>query len=247
MRYSDQTRANARVDLLHVLPVSAIEQHGPHLPASTDALIVEGLVEAIDGVDEFVDGLLWLPHLYYGTSEEHQDLHPTLSLRPETLLAVLDDIFRSLAGQGVKNVAILNGHGGNVPVLQASARNSLVRWGVRTYFLRPLSILPSSHGGSIEMHAGALETSLLLHLKPDLVRVDQVPSVQQMKHARSNLLLSMTEGNAPQFAWRTKDLSTNGVIGEPSKADAEYGKELFDLMVRYLMQEIQQIRTSTQK
>lgn len=241
MRYEHQSASHRRLDLLHVLPISATEQHGPHLPAATDALIIDGLMRVL-AQEPVADELAWLPHLYYGTSEEHQGLAPTLSLKPGTLLAVLSDITESLANQGVTHLAVLNGHGGNVPVLQAAARDGLMRHGVRTYFLRPLSQLPGRHGGVVEMHAGAIETSLILHLHPELVLTNQTPSPEQMRQARTELLDAMSTGDAPQFAWRTADLSSNGVIGEPSLASAELGAKLFDDMVAYMRQELRRIR-----
>ena len=157
-----------------VLPLGAIEQHGPHLPYSTDLIIADCAGAAVvDAVGDELD--LWLlPSLAYTKSNEHAWNAGTVWLSATTMLAVLDDIGRSLAMTGVRKLALLNGHGGNTALLNVACRELRLKYGFQTFLLHPF--VPPDHGGvsaagELEMgiHAGVDETSMILHLRPELV------------------------------------------------------------------------------
>lgn len=214
---------------LHVWPIGATEQHGPHLPNGTDVYILDGLKERV--VDELGADLstVWLPPLVFGNSTEHLGYPGTLSLSPETLMAVVDDVCSSLRASGVTGLALLNGHGGNVGVLTTMVREVRHRHGISTCLIRPMSRLgPARHGG-IDMHAGELETSVMLALRPDLVHLDDLPTPAAdadppSGYAGSDLL--------PSLGWVTSDLTCDGVIGDATMASAEEGEELLRRMVK---------------
>src|SRR5215213_2538299 len=151
-----------------VQPVGAIEQHGPHLPLVTDLLIAQSAAEAV--VEERGDELdLWLlPPLAYTKSNEHAWAPGSIWLNPATLLSVLDDLGRSLAGLGTDKLVLLNGHGGNSSLLNVACRELRLHHGLQTFLAHP-SVPPDQGGASTNdelgmgIHAGLHETSLVLH------------------------------------------------------------------------------------
>jgi creatinine amidohydrolase len=216
-----------------VQPIGAVEQHGPHLPLATDALIAEAIVDAV--VADRADLDLWvLPTLSYGTSTEHVWAPGTFTLTTSTLLAVLDDVARSAAALGVQRLAIVNGHGGNTHLLQVAIRDLRVRHGLLTFLLHPN--VPPDHGGppgdpreeDLGVHGGLGETSMMAYLHPDLVHLDRaerhVPSwLHRYEH--------VSFAGDVDFGWTSQDFGPSGVIGDPTSADAARGKDLFEASV----------------
>lgn len=218
-----------------VLPFGAIEQHGPHLPLATDLLVVEAFAEAV--VAEFGEQLdLWLlPALPYTNSGEHLWSPGTVAHTPETLLAITREIGTSLARLRARRIVLLNGHGGNTSLLDVVCRELRIAHGFLTFLLHPT--LPPDHGGTghpaehgLGIHGGLGETSVLMHVRPDLVRTDRLTS---------NVPLWLAErphvgfGGVP-FGWVSDDFGPTGVIGDATLADADHGKHLFEAGVAHL-------------
>lgn len=209
-----------------LLPVSAVEQHGPHLPLATDAIIAEGLVrETIQRVRE---GLLVLPPMAIGHSLEHVSFAGTLSVAAEPLLATWLEIGRSVARTGLRKLIILNTHGGNIPIVQLAAlrlRQELGMLVVRANYFSFGS--PPGLFGDEELrygiHGGEMETSLLLHLRPELVRQEALADFRALTHdmAARNELLGPEKPVG--FGWMSEDLSEHGVCGNAARADAKRG------------------------
>ena len=167
-----------------ILPIGSIEQHGPHLPLATDLIIAEEIAKK---VSEQVDAYL-LPPLPYSCSKEHLGVPGTISLRPKTLLVLLVDIVQSLEQSGVKYLGIVYWHGGNVQVFKKyeattkSIRKHVLeqsgiekREKLEVDFLNPWKLLKKQFielFGKKDLHAGAIETSLLLYIRPELVRLN---------------------------------------------------------------------------
>jgi creatinine amidohydrolase len=220
-------------DSVVIQPIAAVEQHGPHLPLSTDLLIAQSVVDAV--VAERGDELdLWvLPALAYGKSNEHAWCPGTIWLGPATLLAVLDDVGRSVAMLPTKKLAFVNGHGGNSSLLQVALRELRLAHGLQTFLLHP-SIPPDQGGPSTEdelgmgIHGGLGETSLVLHLRPDLVAMDQAA-----RHVPEHLTANhhVRFGGAVAFGWTSDDFGPTGVIGDPTGATAARGKAAFEAAV----------------
>lgn len=220
-------------DAIFLWPISATEQHGRHLPNSTDATILDGLRRPVESRLKSERPFVWLPPLVFGSSEEHVGFPGTLSLTPTTLMSVIDDVCRSLRAGGGTNIVFLNGHGGNVGVLSVMLREVRLRHKMQTYLIRPMSQFgPPSHGG-LDMHAGEHETSIMLAMRPDLVR--RVPN--SMEEAPRSAVQTYREV-AGSMGWMTADLSSDGVIGDPRNASAEKGRKLIELMVKYVADEI---------
>jgi creatinine amidohydrolase len=214
-----------------IQPVGAIEQHGPHLPLSTDLLIASELAEAV--VSERGDELdLWLlPPLAYTKSNEHAWAPGTIWLSAQTMLSVLDDLGRCVATLPTRRLAFLNGHGGNTALLAVANRELRVAHGLMTFLLHPSQ--PRDSGGADEeggdelgmgVHAGRDETSIVLHLRPDLVDMARAErSVPEAMAARSRVRF----GGDVAFGWSSDDLAEGGVIGDPTLASAERGARLW--------------------
>jgi len=228
-----------------VQPIAAVEQHGPHLPLSTDLEVVTALVDAValERGDEL--GVLVLPPISYGKSNEHTWAAGTVSLEASTLLAVLGDLGRSVARTAARKLAFVNGHGGNSALLQVACRDIHLATGLETFLLHPS--LPADQGGpghAVELgmgvHAGLGETSLLLYLRPELV---------DMSEARRNVPEELAAnrwvriGGPVSFGWTSADFGPTGVIGDPTGATAELGKELFEEMVTRLGEQIEEVRS----
>jgi creatinine amidohydrolase len=216
-------------------PVGAVEQHGPHLPLSTDLVIAEELAERV--VAERGEELdLWLlPPLAYTKSNEHAWAPGTIWLSAQTLLAVLDDLGRCVATLPTKRLAFLNGHGGNTALLTMANRELRVAHGLLTFLLHPS--LPRDSGGAaaddddelgMGVHAGRDETSIMLHLRPELV--DMTLAARAVPEAMAQRTRVRFGGDVP-FGWVSTDLHPSGVVGDPTLASAERGAALVEGMV----------------
>nr|WP_298412848.1 creatininase family protein [uncultured Halomonas sp.] len=220
-------------DSVAVLPLAAIEQHGAHLPLSTDLDIGLGLLQAAMSKLPGAFPLLVLPALAVGASQEHASYSGTLSLPPETAIAVIEAYGDSIARAGVRRLVLLNSHGGNKSAADIAALTLRKRWGmlvVKAHYMRfaiPAEALPFEemrHG----LHGGALETAMMLHLAPQKVRREHIghpPSRGESMAARGEWL--GPEGEAA-FAWLAEDLHPGGVVGNARLADAELGARLVE-------------------
>lgn len=227
-----------------IQPIGAMEQHGPHLPLATDVIVATEMAERVVAArGEELD--LWLlPPLAYGRSDEHTWAHGTISLRATTLLAVLDDLGRSVANLPARRLAFLNGHGGNTQLLGVALRELRVAHGLMTFLLHPG--VPRDSGGAegdagelgMGVHAGRDETSVMLHLRPELVDMSRaartVPEgLAANRHVRFG-------GEVP-FGWTSRDLHPSGVIGDPTLASAERGAALVQAMVERLGEQFAEV------
>ncbi|WP_129646230.1 creatininase family protein [Peristeroidobacter agariperforans] len=220
-----------------LLPVSAVEQHGPHLPLATDAIIAQGLVrEAMQRVQE---DLLVLPPMSIGHSLEHTSFAGTLSIAAEPLLAAWLEIGRSVARAGLRKLIILNTHGGNIPLVQLAAlrlRQELQMLVLRANYFSfgsPPGLFSDEelrHG----IHGGEMETSLLLHLRPDLVRQELLADFRALTHgmAARNQLLGPEKPIG--FGWMSEDLHEHGVCGNAARGDAKRGAILLSHLAEQL-------------
>lgn len=226
-----------------VLPVGAIEQHGPHLPFNTDLVVANACAEAV--VADVGDDLdLWLMEsLAFTKSNEHVGTPGTIWLGPETLLSVLDDIGRSVAATPAKKLAFLNGHGGNSSLLNVACRELRINHGLETFLLHP-SLPPDQGGPSTEeelgmgIHGGVGETSLMMHLRPELVRLD-LGSRNIPEHLADNKHVKF--GGTVSFGWLAHDFGPDGHIGDPTGSTAERGAQLMDAAVSSLSEAFAEI------
>ncbi len=242
MRFEDLTWPEIAVlppDTVAVLPLGAIEQHGPHLPVSTD--YVAATEAAAAAVAAAAVPVVLLPGLAYTKSDEHHTFPGTIWLSWDTLMRTLVDIGRSLQTSGITRLLFVNGHGGNSALGQVAGRELRRRFGLRTFFAH-LSV-PADQGGrgsapsefGMGVHGGHGETSLMLHLRPELVHLDR---------ASSRVPLALREyehigfGKPVSFGWTSDDFGPDGHIGDPTGATAEDGKVFFEAAVARLAEVI---------
>lgn len=209
-----------------LLPVGAVEQHGPHLPVYTDTLIGQALAGRLDD-----GGLpLWtLPAIAYGKSNEHVAFPGTLSLTAETLLRALDEISASLRRSGFHRLALLNSHGGNLALLTVAMRDIRVRHGLMVCLLNPVAAVDVGSGpygvepeeARYGMHAGKVETSIMLALHPELVDLEAASGSPPDVFEEGG---SLGFSGPNSVAWLSSDLSPDGTLGNPSGAGAEAGE-----------------------
>ncbi len=235
-----------------ILPLGAIEQHGPHLPMSVDYLIADEAGKAIaQSFGEELD--IWLlPTLAVTKSNEHAWSAGTLWLRPETLLAVLDDIAASAARTKAERLVFLNAHGGNSSLLNVACREIRLKHGLKTFLMHPFvpidqgsSDADAKSGGAqnkinpqFEIHGGFAETSLMLHLKPEFVNMELAEANVPEKMAENKYVKF---GGAVTFGWLSNDFGPQGSIGDPTGATPEQGKMLFEKLVQSLGQQLGEI------
>jgi creatinine amidohydrolase len=219
-------------DTVAVLPLGAVEQHGPHLPVSTDYVTAtEAAQAAVRAVAEAgTASVVLLPGLAYTKSDEHHWSPGTIWLSWDTLMRTLVDIGRSLSASGITRLLFVNGHGGNSALGQVACREIRIRFGLRTFFAH-LSV-PADQGGKTSaatefgmgVHGGHGETSLMLHLRPDLVHMELA-----QRRVPEHLLgyEHIGFGKAVSFGWTSDDFGPDGYLGDPTGATAEHGKVLF--------------------
>ena len=244
LRASD-LEANVTAGSILILPLGAVEQHGPHLPLNTDLVIAQRCAEAVVAAGGDRLDLWLLEPLAYTKSNEHAGTPGTVWLGPETLLRVLDDIGRSVAATPARKLALLNGHGGNSSLLNVACRELRLAHGLETFLLHP-SLPPdqggSGHGGDGELgmgiHAGFAETSIMLALAPELVRMD-LAARNVPEHLAANRHVRF--GGSVTFGWLAGDFGDSGVIGDPTGADGATGAALFDRAVADLVEALGEI------
>jgi len=234
-----------RDNVVLIQPIGAIEQHGPHLPLIVDAAISTAVVgKALSQLDEAIPAYA-LPTLHYGKSNEHWHFPGTVTLSAQTLITMLTEVGESLYRSGFRKLVLVNGHGGQPQILEIVARDLHQKhedfmvfpcfvWNVPNIALELLTPQEAELG----IHAGDAETSLLLSLLPNQVRM-QDAIAEYPAELPQNSLLSM-EGKLP-FAWTTRDLSRSGVIGDPLTATAEKGDRILASLAKGWVQAIQEI------
>lgn len=213
-----------------ILPIGAIEQHGAHLPVRTDTAQVDAALNAaLEQLPATVAA--WrVPTLPYGKSTEHESFPGTLSLSAATLIAVMHDVARSVARAGFRRLAFLNGHGGNVAVIDAAARDIRAQTGLMTFCLHPSLFVDAPFEITADerrfgIHAGELETSLMLHVAPE-----QVQMTRAIKHIPTFPDATPALGlfGAAAAIWLTPDWSPTGVFGDATLGTADKGRAILD-------------------
>jgi creatinine amidohydrolase len=219
-----------------VLPVAAVEQHGPHLPLGTDAIINAAILDA--ALERLPAGpaLLVLPAQNLGLSPEHEGFPGTLSVRDTTLLEAWTDVGRGVARAGLRKLIVFNTHGGQktlVDLLAVRLRSELGMLVVRaTYFAfgaEPGVFAPAETLHDI--HAGEVETSLMLHLAPSVVRADAIADFTGLPTALAARNALLGAEKPVGFGWRAEDLHASGACGNAARADARRGARHFDFLV----------------
>jgi creatinine amidohydrolase len=236
--WSSLTTADARAliarDPVVVFPLAATEQHGPHLPLSTDLDIGLGLLAAAFRALPADFPASALPPQAVGSSREHARFPGTLSLEPELLAALIEEVGAALAACGVKRLVLANSHGGN--------RHALDEAGLRLREEHGLLVVKASwfrfpHPPGVELpeaewrhglHGGAVETAMMLHLRPELVREDRMTEARSLGEELEGKLSHLGPEAEASFSWLAGDLNASGVVGDARLADASMGARLVE-------------------
>jgi creatinine amidohydrolase len=242
------TRDFAELDaerMVAIVPVGAVEQHGPHLPVAVDAAINAGIVaRAVELMPQDFPALV-LPMSPVGKSDEHLLFPGTLTLSHETLGRVWYELGESVHRAGLRKILFFNSHGGQPQLLEIVCRDLRVKrdmFALTAMWPRLIDATDLVDAAEIRhgIHGGQIETSVMLHLHPELVDMARaenfVPVTVEIE--RETELLGR---RAAYFGWQAQDLNPTGVCGNAAEATAELGKELVERAARGLVRLVGEI------
>jgi creatinine amidohydrolase/Fe(II)-dependent formamide hydrolase-like protein len=227
-----------------LLPVGALEQHGPHLPLDTDAFDADYLARRVAEACSTPHPLV-LPSISYGISYHHDDFAGTVSITNDTLSRLVYDIGMSVAKNGIRKLVIINGHGGNTPAINHAAqminRDAGIFVCVDTGETSDVDIAEFIETPN-DVHAGEIETSTSLAVRPELVRMDRaVTSIP----AFSSKYLDFTSKRGVLWYGATKNISESGVMGDPTRASAAKGERIWEIMIAHLVALVEDLKEMT--
>jgi creatinine amidohydrolase len=212
-----------------VVPVGAIEQHGPHLPVGVDAMLNDGLVA--DALARLPAGfpVLVLPQQSIGWSDEHGRFPGTLSVSAETLIAGWCEVGAGIAKAGFRRLVFFNSHGGQSEIAKIVCRKLRISHGVLAvaanwYALVDLGDMIGAEERRHGIHAGEVETSMMMHLRPDLVRTEKLADFEPSSVEMARRYKRLGPTGASPYGWMTQDLHPSGAVGNAALASAEKGK-----------------------
>jgi creatinine amidohydrolase len=229
-----------------VLPVAAVEQHGPHLPLNVDATLVEGVIAAALPHLPQTQPVLFLPTQSVGFSPEHGRFAGTLTLKAETVIRLWTEVAESVAQTGVKKLVLLNSHGGQVGLLDVVARDLRARLGMLVYSVnwfnlpltgedgKPVNDLFSAEEHRFGIHAGEIETAMMLALKPDQVDMAKAQNFHSTSQDRAAKFSILGDGRSAKLAWQMQDYNPQGAVGNAAAATADKGRALLGAAGRSL-------------
>jgi creatinine amidohydrolase len=233
--------------MVAILPIAATEQHGPHLPVGTDALIMQGMLDtAAAMLPEGID-VRSLPIQAVGKSNEHIWAPGTLTLPASVVIEAWTELGLSVARAGVRKMVIVNSHGGNEEVMGIVARELRVRAGMfvaKTSWSRfghpegMFSALELRHG----IHGGDVETSLMLHFRPELVDMALAENFRSLAAETDRRFSLLAPTGTHAFAWSARDLNGHGVVGDAAAATAEKGRAVAEHQARGFAELVKEVR-----
>jgi creatinine amidohydrolase len=217
-----------------VLPLGATEQHGPHLPLSVDTVLVEGVINAALTHLTLADPVLVLPTQAVGLSTEHTAFAGTLHVSPQTVIQLWCDLGASVARAGVKKLLLFNAHGGNVGLMDVVARELRAQHGLLVYssswYNLPLDASVMGQFSAEEhrfgIHAGDIETSMMLALSPVGVNMAQAQNFASTSQVRAAHYPVLGNGKSAKMGWHMQDYNPQGATGNAAAATAAKGEAL---------------------
>lgn len=228
--------------LVALLPVGATEQHGPHLPLSVDSDLVDAVVGGALALLPAELPVLVLPTQKIGKSNEHARFPGTLSLSAETLIRLWTDIGDCVAASGVRKLLLFNAHGGQVGMMDIVARDLRARHDLIVYFSNWYDLpIPDTAMAPFDaterrfgVHAGDVETSMMLALQPRRVDMGQARNFVSTSQARADAFPILGNGRSAKLAWQMQDVNAMGAAGNAAAANADKGRALLDAAAQQL-------------
>ncbi|RYF28137.1 MAG: creatininase family protein [Comamonadaceae bacterium] len=247
--FSDAQASGLAARTVAVLPVAAIEQHGPHLPLHVDATLLQGVIDAALAQLPAAVPALFLPPQNVGFSTEHTAFAGTLTLSPATIIALWSELGACVARAGVRKLLLLNGHGGQVSVMDIVARELRQRHGLLVYSASWFSLpLPPEVQGLFSaeehrfgIHGGEVETSMMLHLAPGTVRMERAERWRSSSQDRAQSYAVLGNGRSAKMGWAIEDYHPSGAVGNAADATADKGRAVVDAAAAALVQLLQEI------
>ncbi len=233
---SDELAQAASRNTVAILPLAAVEQHGPHLPLGVDLFLVESFIDVALEHAQAQDQMIVLPTMQLGLSTEHEGFKGTLSLSAEMAITWCHTMARAVAHAGISKLLLFNSHGGNVGLMDIVGRDIRSKTGLLVFHSNWYDLaqneLMSELFGQDELrfgvHAGDAETSLMMAIRPDLVQNSLLadhPSAATLKAKHFPIL---GDGHSVKQSWMTQDYSPTGAMGNATRASAEKGSRLLE-------------------
>ncbi len=236
----------ALADAVAILPVAAMEQHGPHLPLATDVIINQGVIDAACALLPPDLPVVVLPMQAVGTSHEHLAFPGTLSLNATALIGLWTQIGECVHRAGIRKLLIFNSHGGQAGLPEIVATDLRARLGMIVAWASPGAFgTPKGAVGPVEsahgLHGGAKETAMMLHLAPDVVRTDAIGAFPSQGEKMAADFMRLRANGRIGFGWQTQDLNPTGAVGDASAATPELGSVLVGHAAQGLAELIQDL------
>lgn len=260
LEFSQRLSSGAAVHTVAVLPVAAMEQHGPHLPLSVDTVLVNGVVAA--ALPHLAPDLpvLFLPTQAVGFSPEHARFPGTLTLKSDTIVRLWTEIGEGVAAAGVKKLVLFNAHGGQVSVMDLVARDLRARLDMLVYSVSWFNLpLIDAQGANVNdlfsadehrygIHAGDVETSMMLALDPSHVNMTHARHFHSTSQDRAAQFDILGNGKSAKLGWQTQDYNPAGAVGHAAAATADKGRAVVEaagLGLARLLAQVNQLPLST--
>lgn len=242
-------RAIDPMETIAILPVAAIEQHGPHLPVCVDAAINRGYLDALAGVLPDDIDVRILPVQEIGKSNEHLRFPGTLTLPATALIEVWTEIGLSVARAGIRKLIIVNSHGGNEDIIGIVSRELRIRASmlvVKASWARlskPQGVY-SERESKFGIHGGDAETSLMLHFRPDLVDMTRAVDFRSTAEEDEATFAHLRPVGPTAYAWLADDLNPAGALGEAHLASADKGRVTCDFGIQAFVEILRDVKAA---